>query len=94
MLGLSQLPKVESVLIGDCCFNEYNWMGVTSNHLFELCDCPLLREFKLGAWSFSDAGRGVVDKESAMITVNRVRDVSDPFKDASRIEESSAVHSV
>ena len=91
-LRLSRLPKVESVLIGDCCFCEYNWMGVTSNHSFALCDCPLLREFRLGAWSFSDTGRGAVDKDSTMITVNRVKDVSDPFKDASRVKESSAVH--
>ena len=79
---MSQLPKVETVLIGDSSFRKKNWHCVESKHLLLLNYCPFLREFRLGAWSFSDIGRCDVDKDSTMIEVNSVDNVSDPFKDA------------
>ena len=52
---LMGLKKLEKVVIGKNCFTRYkNGSGLNPNRCFNLMDCEMLTELKIGCYSFSD----------------------------------------
>ena len=54
-LNLVGLSKLESVVVGENCFTKSkNWYGNEPDRRFYLKNCPLVKELRIGRYSFSD----------------------------------------
>ena len=64
LIGLSEL---ESVVIGKNSFTKKkNGFGKESNRRFYVKNCPLLRELRVGRYSFSDYASAVIEGNDAL----------------------------
>ena len=85
-LYLIDLPKLESVVIGENCFTKKkNAYGKNPNRHFCLKDCPKLKELKVGRYSFSDYTVCEIESVDALevIEMGRLNYVSCNFFSAS-----------
>ena len=90
---MAGLKRLERVTIGESCFISRDQVGLDPNRRFLVKDCPLMRELRMGRYSFRDYSVCEIEDVPSLevIEMGDLREESDNYRLTPKLELKGAL---